>query len=532
MKLLIVEDEHHVRERLAEGIDWAAHQIELAGAAAGGKEAMAILQRDHIDLVLTDIYMPEMSGLALAGWIKERLPLVKVLILTGYDDFDYARESIDHGVFKYLVKPAENGEIVEAVLEAKEVREKELIEKHRLQVLESRWKEHLPRLREMFYKNWLNGRYSHWEIDRRSRDLQLSLAGLRFLPVLLDMDPIAGNNGRFQAGDRPLVQFLLYTIARDVLEGEECVVLQDDDGMTAVLFMESGAEPESVRFARVDRMINALLGTVKDCLKLTASAGIGSFVGDPPLLPQAFLQCRMALQERMIFGSGIVIPYKEAVSAHDSWVYMDDLEKQFELAIETGDSGRWQEVIREVMSEGFSVNKPVAEAKEVLWRLACLLARLIHTHGWTLRETLQDDCDDFEQFNRLLSREQIEEWLRRMAARISRTIAERRQSGTRIAMSDILRFIQERLHEEELSLYLVAEKMYISYSYLSRTFKEATGQSFSEYVLRLRMERAKELLAKGYRVYDAAEQTGYRHVNYFSKSFQKYWGIKPSEVHK
>ncbi|MCS7464303.1 AraC family transcriptional regulator [Paenibacillus doosanensis] len=96
----------------------------------------------------------------------------------------------------------------------------------------------------------------------------------------------------------------------------------------------------------------------------------------------------------------------------------------------------------------------------------------------------------------------------------------------------VIRFTKERLHEEDLSLYLVAENMYVNYSYLSRTFKEVTGESYSDYMLRLRMEKAKELLAQGIKVYDAAGQAGYKHVNYFSKSFQKYGGMKPSDVNK
>ncbi|UQZ85504.1 HTH-type transcriptional regulator YesS [Paenibacillus konkukensis] len=77
-----------------------------------------------------------------------------------------------------------------------------------------------------------------------------------------------------------------------------------------------------------------------------------------------------------------------------------------------------------------------------------------------------------------------------------------------------------------------AENMYVNYSYLSRTFKEVTGESFSDYVLRLRMEKVKEPLAQGIKVYDATGQVGYKHVNYFSKSFQKYGGMKPSDVNK
>jgi two-component system response regulator YesN len=220
------------------------------------------------------------------------------------------------------------------------------------------------------------------------------------------------------------------------------------------------------------------------------------------------------------------------VLVQDSWTAMSDLEKELEMAIETGNGPGMRELSGRIMETGFGTGVPVTEAKEVLLRIMCLLARIVHSHGWTLRETLGEDYEDFERYNELLTREQICEWLQRTTGRISGAIARRRQSGTQITVNEMMRFIQERLHEEELSLYLVAEKLYVNYSYLSRIFKKMTGQSFSDYVLRLRMERAKELLAKGEKVYDAASQVGYRHVNYFSKAFSKYYGVKPSDMFK
>ncbi|GAA3412517.1 response regulator [Paenibacillus hodogayensis] len=532
MKLLIVEDEPYVRERIAEGIDWKAMQIELVDAVSTGREALAIVHNDHIDIVLTDIQMPEMNGLELASRLRRDRPHIKLIILTGYDDFEYARQGIDHGVLKYLVKPADNEEIAGAVLEAKALREKELREAYNIAQLESRWDEHLPYLKQMFYKGWLNGRFSDWEIERRRRDLKLGGAARLLLPVTLDMDPILEKNERFQADDRALVQFSLYTIARDLLEGEDCAVLQDDDGMVAALFFAPAAEGEDALFSRINPKIGLLLGTVKDCLKLTASAGIGSCTAAPGLLPLSYKHSRLALQERIVLGNDMAIPYRGGDGGEKSRAALGRLEKELELAIQSGQADRRQELVRRLMEEGFAADQPVAEAKEQLLRLTCLLAGIVHEQGWSLHETLRDAYDDFESFNRLLAREQIEEWLQRMSARIADAIAGRRKSGTRLTIDEVIRFTKERLHEEELSLYLVAENMYINYSYLSRTFKEVAGESFSDYVLRLRMEKAKELLAKGMKVYDAAEQVGYKHVNYFSKSFQKYWGMKPSEVNK
>lgn len=532
MKLLIVEDELYVRERLAEGIDWTEVQIELAAAVSTGKEAMSVLQNDYIDIVLTDIRMPEMNGLELAQMVKRHYPHIKLLILTGHDDFDYARESIEHGVFKYLIKPAENGQIVEAVLEARQLREKELSEKHNTALLEMRWNEHLPHLKELFYKSLLNGRYSAWEIDRRGHDLAIRLENRKALPIILDMDPIPEGNERFGVKDRQLVQFSLFTIARDVLESEDCVVLQDDDSLTAVILFASLDAGDEVMQGLANAQILGLLETVKNTLKLTASAGIGTPVAERTLLPRAYKQCRLALQERLILGNGVAIPYRDDAPAEESWAVLQELEREFEAVIEAGSPERREELVGRIMEAGFASGKPVAEAREVLFRMTCLFARIVHAQGWTLRGTLKNDYEDFESFAQLLTREQIEGWLNRMAGRISLAFAQRRQTGSQRTAHEVMRFIQEHLHKEELSLYFAAENLYVNYSYLSRIFKETIGESFSDYVLRLRMERAKELLSKGVKVSDASEQVGYRHMNYFSKSFQKFWGVKPSEVNK
>lgn len=532
MKLLVVEDELHVRDRIAYGIDWEGHEIELAGAVGNSKEAILAVEKDCIDIVITDIHMPDMSGLELAKVLKNDYPHVKVIILTGYDHFEYARDSIDYGVFKYLVKPAENELVLETVVKAKQLREQELNEIHNIALLKQRWKEHLPHLQQLFYKNWLNGRYSTWELAKRSQEISFSLDGKKFVPVTLDMDPLAETDDRFLAGERPLIQYSLFNITQDVMEEIDCLVLQDDDSLTAIIFFAPSSEEESAFQLKVNQQLSRLLSTVKSCLKLTASAGIGTCVDDLALLPIAYKQSRMALQERIVLGNETVIPYRNDAPTKSSWVNMNDLDKEIEMAVETGNESKRSELIQIVMDMGFSPNHQIADAKEMLLRITALLTRIVNSHGWSLRETLAEDYTDFMNFNQLLAKEQLVEWLHRMMARISRSISERRRSGTHITVSEIMAFVDRHLYEEELSLYFVAEKMYLNYSYASRIFKEVTGSSFSDNVLKLRMEKAKELLATGSKVYEVAEQVGYKHVNYFSRSFQKYWGIKPSEMIK
>lgn len=530
MRMLIVEDEHFVRERMETGIAWREQGIEIVDAVGNGRSAMEILKNEHLDLVLTDIRMPDMNGLELARELHQTYPHIKIIILTGYDDFEYARESIDYKVYKYLVKPVANELLLEAVLELKKLHETELWEKHQLTLLEQRWQEQLPRLQESVYKNWLNGQYAHWELEKRCRDLNISMKQGPLWPLVFDMDPIEAGNTRFHEQDRPLVQFSLLTIAKEVFTELDSIILQDDEGMTVVILFGSHMQETGAWQSQVHQHIQTLLATVKDCLKLTASVGLGPVIDDAFMLPHAYKQSKQALQERIVQGNETIVQFRDPCGFNRSLMFVQDMEKELEMAIETGNEAEIIALTEKIIENGFAGGASAVEAKEAIFRMVCFLGKVVHSHGWLMSDALGKDYVRFEQYPSLLTRDQVLEWFRQLSLSICSTISRRKQTGTQLMLKEIVQFIHEHIHEEELSLYLVADKLYVNYSYLSRIFKKLLGESFSEYVLKLRMEKAKELLATGQLVYDTAAQVGFRHVNYFSKVFMKYWGVKPSEI--
>lgn len=126
MNLLIVEDEVRLRNALANNIPWEKHGIEVVGKAANGKAALELIDRKKPDLLLLDLQMPEMDGLSLARRLREEDPLMKIVILSGHDDFAYAQAALELGVVSYLLKPAGDQEILEAMLKAAERLRREL----------------------------------------------------------------------------------------------------------------------------------------------------------------------------------------------------------------------------------------------------------------------------------------------------------------------------------------------------------------------------------------------------------------------
>lgn len=156
MNLMIVEDEPRLRQALAYNIPWDQHGIEVVGMASNGLEALELVNRKRPDIMLIDVQMPEMDGLALLGELQSREEisrLMKTIILSGHDNFEFAQRALEYGVSKYLLKPAGEEDILEAVLEARQHLRQDLEQWQRKAALEQKWKHNLPHLQDLFLSN-------------------------------------------------------------------------------------------------------------------------------------------------------------------------------------------------------------------------------------------------------------------------------------------------------------------------------------------------------------------------------------------
>lgn len=157
MNLMIVEDEPRLRNALAFNIPWEEHDIEVVGLASSGLEALELVSRKKPDIMLLDIQMPEMDGLTLLRELRDRQELdrLKLIILSGHDNFAFAQHALEYGVSKYLLKPAGEEEVLAAVLEARTQLRADLEQWQRRALLEQRWKDNLPHLQHLFSFNGL-----------------------------------------------------------------------------------------------------------------------------------------------------------------------------------------------------------------------------------------------------------------------------------------------------------------------------------------------------------------------------------------
>ncbi|WP_238651867.1 response regulator [Paenibacillus piscarius] len=532
MNLMIVEDEIRILNSLANNIPWNEHGIEVVALAENGLEALAMIGRRKPDIMLLDIEMPEMDGLTLAKTVLQQEPHMKIVILSGHDDFPYAQAAVGLGVMKYLLKPAGDDEILNAILAAAEEIREELMEKHSMIELQRKWRDRLPQLQDDFYRNWIQGRYADWELKKHMEELNLELDLYTWFAVAVcEIDPIHEQGERFTSSDQPLLQFSLECIAAECLQHEDCRVFNDADGATVLLFLGQPEESAPDIIQRINVHVPRLFNIVKECLKLTASAGLGT-PGSWEHVSLSYRQARRALQERAIYGNEVFVPYLDVTSKEQPFHYDTEFEKQLEIAVHTDHAAAVAELMDCYFKNVYSQAVSTQKIYEHLLYLSSLFTRMIQSRGWSMQEVLQEDYLRFLSFESLLSKEQIVEWSKRVASRITQYRERERNHSSHRLVKQVIEAVEEMLGKEELTLHTLAERLYVNPSYLSRLFKREEGKSISEYLLKRSMEHAKELLYSGVKVYDAAEAAGYRDVSYFARVFRKYWGVAPSELKK
>ncbi|MBD0382981.1 response regulator transcription factor [Paenibacillus sedimenti] len=530
MNLLIVEDEVRLRNALVNNIPWDKHGIEVVGQAGNGAEALQLIDRKKPDIILLDLQMPEMDGLALAGQLRGADPLLKIIVLSGHDDFAYAQAALELGVMKYLLKPAGDKEILDTVLEAAERLNKELEQRHNEEELQHKWKQHLPYLVNEFFQGWLNGKFEPWEIEQKSRDLQLDLPkDAQYAVAVIDMDPLPEHETRFSRRDVSLLQFSLHSIVKESQQASPCWVSTDYAGCTVVVYLIDSYDEPNVSIQKINTITEKLLFTVKSRLKLSASAGISGMTGSREAINRLYVQAVRALQNRIVLGHDLAIPYREERGKESELALQPNLEKSLEIALETGDGVKALDTLTSLWECSMAKARTVEEMHEHILYFTSLFVRFIQKQGWPVRDVACEDFVYFLNHRELTAKDQILSWLQRMVRAYLTYASHRRKSTSHGTVKTILSLIEDEM-DQEMTLHTVADRLYVNSSYLSRLFKQETGKAFSSYVLERKMERAKAILLAGARVYDAADAVGYRDVSYFTRVFRKYWGVTPGEI--
>ncbi|TVX93495.1 response regulator transcription factor [Paenibacillus agilis] len=312
MNLLIVEDEERLRNSLVYYIPWEEHGIQIVGAAETGAQALQLIERRQPDIVLLDIEMPDLSGLVVAKHVCKHHEHIKMIVLSGHDDFQSAQKAMEFGVSLYLLKPAGAEQILDYVLHvANQLRETWAQQREQL-LLREKWEYYLPSVRDRAICDILNGKYERERLGVLNNDLQLGfMMDCYYAVATIELDDPFTE--RSDVGLRSQLTFVLSSMMQTWLAGHQCWVYAEQNGKVDIIFLLQNNVVDGL--IQVHALLEKLLGHIRVCLQLSASAGICGSVGTVETICAQYNEARAALKQRHIYGSGIAIPYQAAYCA-------------------------------------------------------------------------------------------------------------------------------------------------------------------------------------------------------------------------
>lgn len=525
--VLLVDDEEDVVEAIVQKIDWDRLGYSLAGYAKNGLEALEIAEEKQIDVVLTDIKMPYMDGLTLSHRLKELYPSIKIIIFSGFDEFEYAKEAIRLEAEEYMLKPVDAGELSRVFQKVHEALDQEFDEKQSIHRLKNYYLESLPILQESLYTSLIEGTLPQQDLESTLLDYQISLPGKYFAVVILHNSLSLSPEG---------INPLLITMSIRKLAEER---LQKN--WRPCFFTYLG---NTLFIAQMDKESDSLKLT-DDCeilcrmarhiCKATVTAGIGKTVDNLMDLPLSYLGARDAVAYRVLYGRGKAIAISE--------IGLEGKEEH-KVNKEIIDEERLLDIYRSIrMSSEEELNKCIdlyiensrLDSPSLQEYHFFLMDLVTNMHKFLLANQVDTGLifakeEDVYQKVQQFSLAELSQWMKEICKKMQIIIQEMRSDKTKSFVKKAVEHVHSHYMDKDLTVEALSQELHVSAAYFSTVFKRETGKSFINYLTDYRMEKALRLLMEEEeKTYIIAEAVGYSDPNYFSYAFKKKFGMSPSK---
>jgi two-component system response regulator YesN len=522
--LLMVEDEEAIRRKLIHNVDWAEHDLAVE-SAVNGLDALETLERNPaIRIVVTDIQMPKMNGIELIREIKRRDYPMKMVVISGFAEFEYARESIELNVADYLLKPFASWRLLEVVLRLKNEILQEETKKSELNILLEQLKQNREALREKLLMDLIGGNCLSENADAQLEFL--GFASLRNRDFLAAVIEIPENQlAEVHEEDKYLLNIQFFRLVKQFFSAssyDHYIVNYRRNQSVVILF---NPDPElPMRLEEILNQLHLALNTALSC-------GVGHPYRELADLSISYKEACSASQYRYLYGPNRVFSINDLnldkPSCHKIFYQIyrhrifDDLKIGADYAVREG----LEDLIREIRNSKMSAEL----SKIVGGNLVLLACATLNELGYNAMDIVGSDFLILQQIGRAESLDQLEAILSGFFATIQSRVYQKRSSLNHQLIEEVRRYLDENF-ASNITLSATADHHKISPSYLSLLFAEITGKKFIDYLTERRIKKAQELLKHSeMKVYEISGAVGYNDSFYFSNCFKKLTGVSPSD---
>ncbi|MDQ8738047.1 response regulator [Paenibacillus sp. LHD-38] len=538
-KLLLVDDEPEVTEGLMVEIDWTSCGFTEVKTAGNGKEAMELFEKMEPDVLITDISMPYMNGLELSEWVRKTYPITRIVILSGHDEFEYAKQAIHLQVEAYVLKPFSAGQLTDTIVEVAKRMDEEREQRGNIELLEEHYRTSLPIVREKFLSSLITRKQPHKEIALKAIKYGMQLEGEGYVVSIIAVNHSDNQNeaasetpsiSLAESSDLDLKLFSVSNVASEIWARHELgkVFIHQDQ---VVLFTVSPHSDQEKMMEQTQDALKEILQSIEKFLRFPVMIGVGTFTKDIDNLKYAYEAAAVALDYRRILGNNLIICIDDMENlSHEKLLFDEWKEQSLIRAVKLGTEKELEEVIDGLFDEIARVQAPVHEYQHYLLEMVTAIIKMTKVFDSDTEEIFGGGFGILNQYQKLNSVQETRAWFGEMCAKVRSRIASQRQHTYKQIVEDAISYTKSHFHESDLSIAKVCGQLHISAGYFSGLFKKELKLTFGAYLLQLRMEAAKELLrTTELKAFEIADKVGFADPNYFSLSFKKYAGVSAKE---
>lgn len=524
-KMILVDDEEDVRISIEKKIDWQSLGFEIVGSVNNGEEALELAEQKHIDVVMTDIKMPFMDGLTLSAKLKENYKNTKVVLYSGFDDFEFAREAIHLEVEEYLLKPIRAKDLEEVFRRIKDNLDKEFDERRNLETLHDYYQKSIPMMREQLLAGMLEGKFEESQVETLIESYGMDFSAPFYCVSVLGGDSLKGRR-EIQTGQ--MLMLSLMNLAKEYLDKHfKCNVFMFFGKIVVIAQLQ-----DEKRINRFVYHVNQVCKMGTRMLDIKVDAGIGQAYSQRIQISSSYAEAKVAFNYRM-FGD-----------ENGHVIYINDVEPKVQETDYQGLAGisniihavrfGTEEEVNASIDRfivGLKENKTtVQEYQLILMEMVTEMLKLLRSYQIDSAEVFGVEFFPYQIIEKIPSLDIYSVWLKETHIEIWNLIRKRRTHSTNVLTEKAKDYIERHYAKSDLSVDDLCNYLNISATYFSVMFKKEMGMSFVSYLTKVRLEHAVELLNHTEdKSYIIAEKVGYTEPNYFSYVFKKQYGVSPSK---
>lgn len=542
LKIFLAEDEVVVRETIKRMIPWEELGFELVGEAADGEMALPLLIRQQPDLLITDIKMPFMDGLTLARLAKKEIPGLKVVILSGYDDFNYAKQAIGIGVEDYLLKPITKNALIERLSEIRSRYEHEKTQKEYYEKFQREMQAYEKNSSRDFFEALVGGSMDMMEVYKRAEKLGLDIVAEAYNVLIFTMncdEDFSGQRDEYSSWEAESLELL-----ENFFAGHSSAMLFRSNIFSYGVLLKGQRET-------IEENTRACVDEIRKILSRQDGRrewflAVGQSVDRLSQIQKSYHTASRAFSQRYLYDENILYydemetmehPGGQAETEDNAYLQKVDVNALNPAILQKFLSNGLQEKTENFVKDYFyAIGQEPMESlvfrNYVILNVRFSVISFIKGLGCDTNEMESADTEEVLAE----SGKNMESAIAYAKKMISQAIEIRDQNSgnkNRSILKTAVDFIDSHYMDEEISLNTVANVANVSSNHFSALFSQNMGQTFIEYLTTLRMNKAKELLrCTGMRSSEIAGEIGYKDAHYFSYLFKKTQGMTPSDYRK